>query len=310
MKKRYDAAVVGEIFTDHIFSGFAAWPHAGVEIFTEEYVREVGGGAANTASGLARLGKQTILFGVAGILDQPWLHRRLTDFGVLLDRMKYVQQSTGVTVSISTKEERTFFTYPGANSQLAEYLESPNVVASLAEARHVHFAMPLRRRIAAILLPPLRRAGCTISIDVGWQPEWLTDKRNIETCIACDFFLPNEKEAGIFTGFDYPSAMLQFCMKSGISGAVLKLGAKGAAMMLEGRELYSERVPVKVVDTTGAGDAFNAGLIDAVLDGLSAEETLRRACICGALSTRASGALSGLPTRKDLEEFYGQAHKS
>ena len=310
MKKRYDAAVVGEIFADHIFSGFAAWPPAGVEIFTEEYVREVGGGAANTASGLARLGKQTILFGVAGILDRPWLHRRLTDLGVLLDGMKYVEQSTGVTVSISTKEERTFFTYPGSNSQLEEYLQSPDVVASLAEARHVHFAMPLARKIAATLLPELRRAGCTLSMDVGWQLEWLTNIENVGTCVGCDFFLPNEKEARIFTGFDDPSAMLQFCMKSGIPGVVLKLGAMGACMMLDGRELYSERVPVEVIDTTGAGDAFNAGLIDAVLEGLPAEEMLRRACICGALSTQASGALSGLPTRKELEEFYDQAHKS
>lgn len=308
--KSYDAAVVGEIFTDHIFSGFAAWPPPGVEIFTQDYVREVGGGAANTASGLARLGRGTLLFGIAGIADQPWLTARLAAFGVRLDGMKFVEEPTGVTVSISTKEERTFFTYPGANALLPQYIASPDVISMLCKARHVHFAMPLARSIAASLFPQLKKAGCTLSIDVGWQLEWLTDRQNIKTCVECDFFLPNRKEAQLFTGVDTPSAMLRACTDAGISGAVLKLGAEGAAMMADGNELSVATRPVEVVDTTGAGDAFDAGLIDAVLGAVPAKEMLYRACISGALSTRARGALQGLATRQDMKEFYDQTQQS
>jgi sugar/nucleoside kinase (ribokinase family) len=57
---------------------------------------------------------------------------------------------------------------------------------------------------------------------------------------------------------------------------------------------------VQVVDTTGAGDAFDAGFIDAWLSGADTEEQLRRACICGSLSTRASGALTALPLRDEM----------
>ena len=74
---------------------------------------------------------------------------------------------------------------------------------------------------------------------------------------------------------------------------------------------YSVPAPsVKAVDSTGAGDAFNAGLIDALLSGADAEEILRRAAACGALSTRTAGALNGLPTRQELEESLWEIAKS
>ena len=53
---------------------------------------------------------------------------------------------------------------------------------------------------------------------------------------------------------------------------------------------------VETVDTTGAGDAFNAGFIDGLLDEATDEECLRRGCVCGGLSTRAAGALQALPS--------------
>jgi sugar/nucleoside kinase (ribokinase family) len=57
---------------------------------------------------------------------------------------------------------------------------------------------------------------------------------------------------------------------------------------------------VQVIDTTGAGDAFDAGFIDAWLSGGDIEEQLWRACVCGSLSTRAHGALSALPFREEM----------
>jgi sugar/nucleoside kinase (ribokinase family) len=71
------------------------------------------------------------------------------------------------------------------------------------------------------------------------------------------------------------------------------------------------RVPapaVHAIDTTGAGDAFNAGFIDVLLDGEAGQECLRRGCICGGLSTRAVGGLNGLPARVDLERCYEEIY--
>jgi sugar/nucleoside kinase (ribokinase family) len=65
---------------------------------------------------------------------------------------------------------------------------------------------------------------------------------------------------------------------------------------------------VEVVDTTGAGDAFDAGFIDGLLDEATGEECLRRGCICGCMSVRVSGALLGLPNRKELRDLYEQSY--
>ena len=80
--KRRDVAVVGEIYVDHVLTGFSDWPRPGEELFTKEYVREVGGGAAITACALARLGRSISLIGAVGMDEIPWLTRRLSSFGV------------------------------------------------------------------------------------------------------------------------------------------------------------------------------------------------------------------------------------
>jgi len=307
--KKHDVAVVGEIYIDHIFTGFAAWPQPGEEAFTREYMREIGGGAANTACALAKLGRSVSLFGAIGAADAGWFDRRLQEFGVSSDGLEKTDGNTGVTVSVSMRDDRSFFSYMGENERLMAILRSGSVLASLKQARHVHFAMPLEHEIAMSVLPALRAAGCTTSLDVGFTPDWLQARVNLDICRAIDYFLPNEREATLLSGGDV-SGYLSFAQREGLSGPVVKLGSRGAAMLANGIEYKVSSSPVEVVDTTGAGDAFDAGFIDALLDDASPEDCLRRACICGALSTRAAGALSALPLREELENIYEQTYTS
>jgi len=159
------------------------------------------------------------------------------------------------------------------------------------------------------LLPALRAASCTISLDVGFSPDWLRSTANLDTCRSIDYLLPNEREASLLCSSDSAN-YLSFAQHSGLSQAVVKLGSRGAAMLANGRRYTVSSPPVEVVDTTGAGDAFDAGFIDALLDRSNPEDCLRRACICGALSTRAAGALSALPFREELENIYEQTYTS
>jgi sugar/nucleoside kinase (ribokinase family) len=307
--KNCDVAVVGEIYIDHVFTGFGVWPQPGEEVFTRQYQREIGGGATNTACALARLGRAVTLVGVIGIADAGWFESRLREFGVSGDDMAKTAGNTGVTVSVSMLDDRSFFTYVGENEKLMPMLRLETVVASLHRAQHVHFAMPLAREIAMHLLPSLRAAGCTTSLDVGFSPEWLRTAANLDVCRAADYFLPNEREASLLCGGDAAN-YLSFAERSGLRQAVVKLGSRGAAMLKHGVQ-YSVASPlVDVVDTTGAGDAFDAGFIDALVDSSDPEDCLRRACICGALSTRAAGALSALPLREELETIYEQTYTS
>jgi sugar/nucleoside kinase (ribokinase family) len=306
--KRYDVTVVGEIYEDHVFTGFQTWPKPGEEVFTSNYIREVGGGGAITACSLARLGRKVCLVGSVGLEDRPWLDKRLSSFGVLLDGLVSGKGRSGVTVSISVAEDRSFFSYLGENSLLEEQLIKETVMELLAASRHVHFAMPISSKIAHHLIQYLHNARCTVSLDVGHHAHWLQDQANLDTCSMVDCFLPNQREAELLSGLADMASYLDFTRKLGWQNAVVKLGPHGAAMRQQDRVCSVESPDVKVVDTTGAGDAFDAGFIDGLLDNLSGEECLRRGCVCGCMSVRSAGALMGLPNKKELQNFYEQSY--
>lgn len=301
--KTWDVAVAGEIFADHVFAGLAQWPQPGEEHFTDQYVREAGGGAAITACALGRLGRSVAIFAVMGEGD-PWLQERLRSFGVDLDGLRLVSMSTAVSVSMSTRKDRSFLTWPGANRALPAYLCEVETQARLTRARHIHFAMPVRRELAVDLFPQLRAAGCTISIDIGHHAEWLRDPQNWLTCGEVDFFMPNEKEGQMMIESDRPEQILEGLAAKGIAGTVLKLGPAGAAAWRDGRIYRAAALALEAVDTTGAGDAFDAGFIDGLLDRAEPLQMLKRACLCGSLSTRQAGALAALPGREELNEYY------
>jgi sugar/nucleoside kinase (ribokinase family) len=307
--KRRDAAVVGEIYVDHIFAGFETWPKPGEEVFTQQYAQEVGGGGAITACALAKLGRSVSLVGVVGPEERPWLERRFANFGVCLDVLHSGTGRTGVTVSVSTTEDRSFFSYIGENTHLTKHLMSQPVIDTLVQSGHVHFAMPLPASTAGQILPLLRSAGCTVSLDVGHHVGWLRDPANWRICAAVDHLLPNKREAELLCGANAGS-YLDFTQRNGWRSGVVKLGARGAAMRQEEHTWRVASPSVKVVDTTGAGDAFNAGFIDGLLDEATGEECLRRGCVCGSMSTRVAGALGGLPDKREFQDFYEQSYRS
>ena len=78
--KNYDIAVIGEIYVDHVLTGFAKWPKPGEEVFTNEYVKELGGGAAITACALAvwDVGRAR---GRGGPAQMAWVSERLASLG-------------------------------------------------------------------------------------------------------------------------------------------------------------------------------------------------------------------------------------
>jgi len=305
--KTYDVAVVGEIYVDHVLTGFLKWPGPGEEVFTNEYVKEVGGGAAITACALARLGRTVSLIGVAGEKEMPWIEQRLSSYGVSSAELRRGKGCTGITISVSSKEDRSFFTYVGENARLEEQLAGDSIVEHLAEARHVHFAMPITAGLAKRLLRALSAANCTTSLDVGHQVMWLEDAANLGTCSMVQYFLPNELEARMICNGD-TEAYLDFTCKQKWPSGVVKMGAAGAMMRGKSGAQRVRSPIVDTVDTTGAGDAFDAGFIDGLMDGKGGEECMRRGCICGGLSTRVAGALRGLPTRDEMNRCYKESY--
>lgn len=293
--KDWDVITIGDVFIDLVMSGFPAWPQPGEESFAEKLQREVGGGAAITACGLSRLGMKTALLASVGSDDSGWFRDRISSCGVSTALLHdHQSEPTGLTVSVSTSEDRAFFTYTGANKYLAEAMKTSEWISSMRNARHIHIAFPIDFDFLIDLSKDLHSAGSTISIDVGWQTGWLADSRAIDALRPVDLFLPNEREAELISGETEPEKMLQWLADHGIS-AVLKLGAKGSAMLDDGNLVRGESIPVTPVDTTGAGDCFDAGFLYGWLKGEPAERCLRIGNLCGAHSTRSLGGIGGFP---------------
>lgn len=301
--KLWDVVVVGDFFMDTVMTGFYMLPRMGEEAFAKTLKQEIGGGAAITSSGLARLGLQAAVLGVVGKDDGMWIVKKLICAGVNASALEHhPTEPSGVTVSVSTAEDRAFFTYYGANEYLPVLLKQPETRRLMANARHVHFACGPDPVLDRGLFPGLHEVGCTISVDVGWHEYWLTDPRNYEILRDADLFFPNEREAMLMTGRSDPEHMLEALTRKGVRNVALKLGGKGAVLAWQGELIWGTPYPVNPIDTTGAGDCFDAGFIYAWLNGEAPEHCLRTACVCGALSTRGLGGIATFPYKEELEE--------
>src|SRR5918999_1363984 len=123
-----------------------------------------------------------------------------------------------------------------------------------------------------------------------------------------DILTPNQTEARILAGLapDDPIDDLDACaelMRRGVATVVLTRGPRGASIFTtEGVERV-DAFPVEVVDSTGAGDAFNGTLATALAQGTSLSEAARRACGAGALACTKLGVVPALPTVAELDEF-------
>jgi sugar/nucleoside kinase (ribokinase family) len=297
-----DVLVAGDLFLDMVMSGFRSWPpNPGEEVFAERFCREIGGGAAITACGMARLGADVGVAGVVGKPDGPWLIESLQAGGINTSLIKQSsQEPTAVTVSVSSATDRTFLTYMGANRELPAWLRELSSRGEFTKARHVHLACAPDSAEAGNVFRQVKAQGRTLSVDTGWHPDCLTNARCKEALRDVDIFLPNEREAALVTGESEPQRILEAFQKLGFATVALKLGTRGAALLTEEKIIFCAPLPVESVDTTGAGDCFDAGFLFAWLRGDEPQRCLKTGIICGALSTTRLGGIAGFPTTAEL----------
>jgi sugar/nucleoside kinase (ribokinase family) len=165
----------------------------------------------------------------------------------------------------------------------------------------VHFAHLVEPVCLKELSQWLHTQDCTVSVDVGWDESWLDSPATLQALREVDWFFPNEREAGRMSGESYPQQVLQWFHGQGLRGVALKLGPEGSAGLLHGEIVKRSAFPVEPVETTGAGDCFDAGFLFAWLNKMPLCESLAWGNVCGALSTRSHGGIEGFPTREKVE---------
>jgi sugar/nucleoside kinase (ribokinase family) len=303
---RWDLLVLGELNADVVVSGGDVEPVFGqVERIAERATLTIGASGAILACGAARLGLRVGYIGVAG--DDPvgrFMLGALTARGVDVDHCRvHPSRPTGLSVILSRPGDRAIITALGTTDALTA---GDVPTEAVANARHVHVASlylqhGLRPGVPG-LFAAARRAGATTSVDTNWDPSDRWDA--LEAVLAeTDVFMPNAQEAcRIARTADVEEALGRLAGRVGT--VAVKLGADGAVAR-RGDERASAAAPAaEVVDTTGAGDTFGAGLLAGLLDGRPLADALRLAVACGTLSTRAAGGTDAQPT---LEEAMAAA---
>ena len=290
-----DLLTVGESFEDLIFAGLARMPRLGEELRVESLSTHPGGGAIITAIAAARLGLQT---GVVSAVS-PANAARLRTERVALSNLRRPDERGAVSVALSTRRDRAFVTFDGVNRVL-----EPRLIARLRRLtrrpRHVHFALGPRRTAAWLsVIRGLHARGVTTSWDFGWNDALAADRSLPQLLTSVDCVFVNEREATLYSR---TSSLRQAIARwRSLAGqTVIKLGPRGAQVVGDRAGTRQAAPPVAVVDTTGAGDAFNAGFIAARLAGGSLDEAVRLGNHVGAQSTRKSGGVDGLPRQAQL----------
>lgn len=300
--------VAGEINPDLIMSGCDASPEPGKEIFAKSYELTLGSSSAICAVGLARLGNDVVFVGHVGAdSNGDFCLESLKQEGVDVSRVRQRRDlQTGITISISSRCDRSLVTFAGAISRFTTADISPDV---LPGSRHLHVsAYFLQSGLHSGLHDLFRRAhaaGLTTSIDCGYDPAETWNSGLLTVLEETDVFFPNEVETRGITGQSDPGRALQW-LENGRTLLIGKLGSGGCIARDRGEMLAIPAFPVDVVDTTGAGDSFVAGFLHAWLRGRNLIACLRLASACGAMSTRAVGGTRAQPRLEEVERFLAE----
>lgn len=287
--------VVGSINMDLVTQA-PRFPQAGETLLGRGFVTVPGGKGANQAVAAARLGAEVLLVGALGddaFGDQ--LRAGLLGEGVDLAHVSRLPAQSSGTASITVAQgENQIVAVPAANACVTPaQVEAAGEAIARADAVLVQMEIPLDAVEATLRLG--HRAGVPVILNPApAQPlpaDWLALAR---------YLTPNQHELAMLLGAD-PHEDFRALMCRAPGAVVLTRGSEGAWFREEGEPIHQPGFAVEAVDSTGAGDTFNAALAVYLDEGLA--EAVRKACAAAALSVTRLGAQQGMPRVAELDTF-------
>jgi len=298
--------VIGSLNADFVINA-PRFPAPGETVAGRAFNIYPGGKGANQAFAIARLGGKVSMIGQVGNDAQgDFLTQNLASAGADMSHVhRDPKVSTGVAIiTINAEGQNQIVVIPGANGSFGEErLHRSRDPITSAGLVLLQLEIPLPTVAAAARLAS--QAGACVMLDPAPAQE-LPDE-----LLACvDYLTPNETELAILTHteprtFTRTEAARQarILLKRGAKKVIVKLGAQGALLVEADRELFWPALPVMAVDTTAAGDAFNAAFAFALASGKSEREAGFFATAAAAHSVTQSGAQPSMPSRAQVDQL-------
>jgi sugar/nucleoside kinase (ribokinase family) len=300
--------LVGDLFVPPL----TRLPTAGELLVSGDFLLEAGGCAANVAVVLSKLGVGSRVVGRVGRdAFGDFVCAALAGHGIdvsFIGRSDTIGTSKTVILPVAGEDRRYIHTL-GANADLTARDFGPGAMSGV-DVVYLggYLVLPgLPPGAVTALFESAHRAGARTMLDVvlpGGTEASMDDLRAILPSV--DFFLPNRDEARQLTGEQDPERQAAVFNEAGAATVIITMGSGGLLVRTATFTLQLTAPSVDVVDGSGAGDAFAAGLIVGILEGWPLERSLGFASWAGALACTALGCTDGIPDRQRVSDMAGQ----
>jgi|UniRef100_A0A7V3PUH3 ribokinase len=297
--KRVKVCVVGSFMTDLVFK-VQRFPKPGESMPGEEFGLFLGGKGFNQAICLHRLGAEVVMVGRLGkdYFGDLFL-RKMAEEGMTTEFVRQDESAgTGVACPIVDRSgENAIIGVARANLRIdLEQVEAAREELESADVLMLQFEVPhqVSFRAAAIA----KKVGALVILDPA-------PVHNVQAEIdeSVDYIVPNEIEAQALARGLKVEDWAAREVRAGRSGVVISIGDKGALVFDQAGQRHFPPFKIKPVDTTGAGDAFRAGLAISLAEGKGIDAAVRFANAVGALACLVNGAEPSMPHREQVEKF-------
>jgi hypothetical protein len=288
---------VGRVYADVVFTGLGTMPELGREIYADEVTVSPGGGAFITASVLASLGRHACLSTrLPGHPLNLGLVSNLLESGIDISGVERGEpDQPQMTVAIVHDGDRAFLTRrvgPSVPTSFDALMRRPDIA-------HVHIAELATLADAPGIVAAAKGVGRTVSLDCAWDEGLFARGDLLDLLEGIDLFMPNTAEAEALVGAAELTPENLRPIRQRVGLLAVKRGALGG-WAFRGEDAVSVAAAcTDVVDTTGAGDSFNAGFIDAWLKGKPPPVCLALGVAAGttAVTVAGGGAIRPDPAR-------------
>jgi hypothetical protein len=304
---RYDVSVIGLYILDVLGRPVTRIPERGGVDFIEEIRLTVAGTAGGTVIDTAKLGLKSLAVGAVGNDEKAdWVLMTMQKHGIDTSAMQRVAgvPTSATILNVRPNGERPALHVRGASDHFDVPVSSYDQVfdAPIIHLGGTGLLRKLDGPASATLLREAKARGRTVTFDlIAANAETAKIVRPLLPYI--DYFMPSIEEARDMSGQKTPEDCAKFYLDAGAACCVFTLGGDGAYYAhRDGTRLKSSAYDIKVVDTTGCGDAFDAGFIAALHHNMDVEQSLRFAQASAGLVATGLGSDAGITTFADTLE--------